>query len=238
MRYGYLYQEAVVWVKALYHRMAAWVLTLGGVTLVIMWWMLLPPHLSDIPQEGKAERARQLELVMAGLSKQTGETEETADAIPEQASNGIAKMDSTASPEQTKKGSSSATKPAKKDAPPPGEQVQIDPIVKMGMKVYKEFECFNCHKIAGKGNKKRKGPELDNIGNLVSAEMMKKKLLDPFVFSTEGYEKEYQKPVMPNNYPKLMSDKEMDAVVAYMLTLKNSAAKTPKPIFDVKRPES
>lgn len=208
-----------------------------GLVVIFTWWIFLPPHLPDIPQEGKAERARQLELVVAGLSKQTGE-EETEDAIPEQASNGIAKMDSTTSPEQAKKGSSSATKLAKKDAPPPVEQVQMDPMVKLGMKVYKEFECFNCHKIAGKGNKKRKGPELDNIGNLVSAELLKKKLLDPFVFSTEGFDKEYQKPVMPDNYPKLMSEKEMDAVVAYMLTLKNPAAKTPKPIFDVKRPES
>jgi mono/diheme cytochrome c family protein len=201
-----------------------------------MWWMFLPSHLPDIPQEGKAERARQLELVVAGLSKQTGE-EETADAIPEQASNGIAKMDSTASPDQARMASSPPTKLTKKDTQPQAEAVSIDPMVKMGMKVYKEFECFNCHKIAGKGWKKRKGPELDNIGNLVSADLMKKKLLDPFVFSTEGYEKEYQKPVMPNNYPKLMTEKEMDAVVAYMMTLKNPGAKTPKPIFDVKRPD-
>lgn len=236
MRYEYLYQEVAVWVKTIYHRMAAWVLAIGGAVLVIIWWMFLPPHLPDIPQEGKAERARQLELIVAGLGKQTGE-EETEDSIAEQASNGIAKMDSAASPEQAKKGSSSATKPAKKDAPPPVEQVKIDPIVKLGMKVYKEFECYNCHKIAGKGNKKRKGPELDNIGNLVSAELIKKKLLDPWVFSTEGFDKEYQKPVMPNNYPKLMSEKEMDAVVAYMMTLKNAAVNTPKPIFDPKRPD-
>ena len=84
---------------------------------------------------------------------------------------------------------------------------------------------------------KRRGPELDNIGNLVSAEMLKKKLLDPYTFSTEGFEKEYKKAVMPDNYPELMTEKEMDAVVAYMLTLKNEAVKTPKPIFDVKRPE-
>ncbi len=209
-----------------------------GLAAIFTWWVFLPPHLPDIPQEGKAERARQLELVVAGLSKQTGD-EETADSMePGQASNGIAKMDSTASPEQAKKDSSSLAKPVKKDAPPPPtEQVQIDPIVKAGMKVYKEFECFNCHKIAGKGWKKRKGPELDNIGNLVSAELLKKKLLDPWVFSTEGFDKEYQKPVMPNNYTKLMSDKEMDAVVAYMMTLKNPGAKTPKPIFDPKRPD-
>ena len=207
-----------------------------GLVLIFIWWIVLPPHLPDIPQDGKAERARQLELVMAGMSKHTGE-EETEDAIPKQTSNGTANMDSTATTGQAKKDSSPGTKPAKKDAPPPAEQVQIDPMVKLGMKVYKEFECFNCHKIAGKGNKKRKGPELDNIGNLVSAELLKKKLQDPWVFSTEGFDKEYQKPVMPNNYPKLMSDKEMDAVVAYMLSLKNPGAKTPKPIFDPKRPD-
>jgi hypothetical protein len=29
----------------------------------------------------------------------------------------------------------------------------------------------------------------------------------------------------------------MDALVVYMLTLKNTAVKTPKPIFEVERPE-
>ena len=81
---------------------------------------------------------------------------------------------------------------------------------------------------------KRRGPALDNIGNLVPAEKLKKKLLDPYEFSTEGFEKEFKKGVMPDNYPELMSEKEMDALVDYMLSLKDTRVDTPKPIFDVK----
>jgi mono/diheme cytochrome c family protein len=223
--------------QALFQKILVWALIPVGLGIISLWWAYLPPNLPDIPQEGKAERAIRLELVMAGLSKQTEENEDATDAIPAETSPRSAKIDTSGTPETTKKVNNPTAGLAKKDVQPQAEQVQLDPMVKLGIKVYKEFECFNCHKIAGKGNKKRKGPELDNIGNLVSAEMMKKKMLDPFVFSTEGFEKEYQKPVMPNNYPKLMTEKEMDAVVAYMMTLKNPGAKTPKPIFDVKRPD-
>lgn len=114
----------------------------------------------------------------------------------------------------------------------------VDPkLIAFGKQVYNDYECYNCHKIGGKGGVKRRGPELDNIGNLVSAEMLKKKILDPYAFSTEGFEKEFKKGVMPDNYPDLMTEKEIDALVAYLLTLKNEAVKTPKPIFDVERPD-
>jgi mono/diheme cytochrome c family protein len=130
------------------------------------------------------------------------------------------------------------TKVAKKVPPveaiPPVAEAKL---IAFGKLVYNDYECYNCHKIGGKGGVKRRGPELDNIGNLVSAEMLKKKLLDPYAFSTEGFEKEFKKAVMPDNYPELMTEKEMDALVAYMLTLRNTAVNTPKPIFDVKRPE-
>ncbi len=126
---------------------------------------------------------------------------------------------------------------AKKLPPAEAIPVGLDPKqVAFGKQVYQDFECYNCHKIGGKGGVKRRGPELDNIGNLVSGEMLKKKLLDTYIFATEGFMKEYKKAVMPDNYPELMTEKEMDAVVAYMLTLRDASVKTPKPIFDVKRP--
>ncbi len=127
-----------------------------------------------------------------------------------------------------------AKKPALGEgAPAAGDTKRVE----FGKQVYKDYECYNCHKIGGKGGVKRRGPELDNVGNLVSAEMLKKKLLDPLAFSTEGFEKEYKKKVMPDNFPDLMSEKEMDALVVYLLTLKNTTINTPKPIFDVKKPE-
>lgn len=135
----------------------------------------------------------------------------------------------------TKGGSAGPSPPAedrtvkKEETTTPGG-TQADPVA-YGKEVYKDYECYNCHKIGGKGGVKRRGPELDNIGSLVPAEMLKKKLLDPKTFFAEGFEKEYKKGVMPDNFPDLMSDKEMDALVAYLTTLKNPAAKTPKPIF-------
>ena len=223
---------------SLFQKIVLLILTLGGIGFVAGLWILLPPHPSNISLEGKAERARQLELIMTEANKQKDNTEDASDSTQAQPPPEQAKKDASVSSKPAKTNGQSPVGSVKKDTPPPVETVALDPMVKMGMKVYKEFECFNCHKLGGKGWKKRKGPELDNIGNLVSAELLKKKLLDPWVFSTEGFDKEYQKPVMPNNYPKLMSDKEMDAVVAYMLTLKNPSAKTPKPIFDPKRPDS
>ena len=107
----------------------------------------------------------------------------------------------------------------------------LDPndVIGMGKLVYQDHECYNCHKIGGKGGKKR-GPELDNIGNLVTAQQFKDKIWDPKAWMAEGYEKR-TKDKMPDNYQDLMSDEELEALTAYMLTLKNPAVKTPKPIF-------
>jgi len=104
----------------------------------------------------------------------------------------------------------------------------MDP-VERGKLVYKDHECYNCHKIGGKGGKKR-GPELDNIGNLVTADQLKKKIFDPKAWQAEGYENR-KKDKMPDKYPDVMSDEELEALVTYLMTLKNPAVKTPKPIF-------
>jgi mono/diheme cytochrome c family protein len=114
--------------------------------------------------------------------------------------------------------------------PLPGPAVE-DPTIKAGRAVYQDFECDNCHRIGEQGWKKRKGPLLDNIGNLVTAEQLKGKLWDPMIWYAEGFEKEYKKVVMPDNYPEIMSEAERDALVAYLMTLKDPAGKTPSPVF-------
>ena len=102
-------------------------------------------------------------------------------------------------------------------------------LVERGKLVYQDHECYNCHKIGGKGGKKR-GPELDNMGNLATAEQIKKKIFEPTYFTAEGYEKR-KKDKMPDKFPDVMSEEELDALVAYLMTLKNPAVKTPKPVF-------
>jgi mono/diheme cytochrome c family protein len=102
-------------------------------------------------------------------------------------------------------------------------------LVERGKLVYQDHECYNCHKVGGKGGKKR-GPVLDNIGNLATAEQLKKKIFDPTAWKAEGYEKR-TKDKMPDKYPDVMSEEELEALVTYLLTLKDSSVDTPKPVF-------
>ena len=104
-------------------------------------------------------------------------------------------------------------------------------IIARGMEVYELHECYNCHKIGGKGSVKKRGPVLDNIGNLLTQEDVKKKVFDPTYLYAEGFEKEHKKKQMPDKYKELMSDEEVTALAAYLATLKNPAVETPKPIF-------
>jgi len=103
-------------------------------------------------------------------------------------------------------------------------------LVALGKEQYDLQECYNCHKIGGKGSVKKRGPILDNIGNLMKPEEMKEKLLNPRAWMADGFEKEYNKKLMPDKYKELMSDQEIDALTAYLSTLKDASVQTPKPI--------
>jgi mono/diheme cytochrome c family protein/disulfide bond formation protein DsbB len=104
-------------------------------------------------------------------------------------------------------------------------------IVARGKEVYDLHECYNCHKIGGKGSVKKRGPVLDNIGNYLTPDDVKKKIFDPGYLYAEGFEKEHKKGVMPDKYKELMSDEEVDALAAYLATLKDGSVETPKPVF-------
>lgn len=103
-------------------------------------------------------------------------------------------------------------------------------LVALGKEQYDLQECYNCHKIGGKGSVKKRGPVLDNIGNLMKADEMKQKILEPRTWMAEGFEKEYQKKLMPDKYKELMEDREVDALVAYLASLRDPSVETPKPI--------
>jgi len=102
-------------------------------------------------------------------------------------------------------------------------------LVALGKEQWELQECYNCHKLEGKGGKKR-GPEMDNIGNLMKPEELKEKVLDPRSWMAEGFEKEYDKKKMPDKYKELMEEKEVDALVVFLSTLKNTSVNTPKPV--------
>ncbi|MEK7797945.1 MAG: cytochrome c, partial [Nitrospirota bacterium] len=103
-------------------------------------------------------------------------------------------------------------------------------LIGLGKEQYDLQECYNCHKIGGKGSVKKRGPVMDNIGNLMKPEEMKEKILNPRSWMAEGFEKEYNKKQMPDKYKELMTDQEIDALVAYLSSLKDASVETPKPI--------
>lgn len=102
-------------------------------------------------------------------------------------------------------------------------------IMKIGEEQWQLQECYNCHKLRGEGGKKR-GPELDNIGTLMTIEEIQQKISDPKSFMAEGYDKEWQKGIMPNKFKDLMDPKEMLALATWLGSFKNTAITTPKPI--------
>lgn len=120
-------------------------------------------------------------------------------------------------------------------APPPGKKPAAvsaggeGDIMKVGEEQWQLQECYNCHKLRGEGGKKR-GPELDNIGSLLTVEEIQMKIADPKSFMAEGYEKEWQKGIMPNKFKDLMDPKEMLALATWLGTFKNTSVNTPKPI--------
>jgi len=102
-------------------------------------------------------------------------------------------------------------------------------IMKVGEEQWQLQECYNCHKLRGEGGKKR-GPELDNIGTLLTVEEIQQKIADPKSFMAEGYDKEWQKGIMPDKFKDLMDPKEMLALATWLGSFKNAAVNTPKPI--------
>ncbi len=104
-------------------------------------------------------------------------------------------------------------------------------VVERGAEVYDLYECYNCHKIGGKGSVKKRGPILDNIGSLLTIDDIGKKILDPTYLYAEGFEKEHKKGRMPDKYKDLMTDEEVLSLATYLSTLKDPEAGTPRPVF-------
>lgn len=102
-------------------------------------------------------------------------------------------------------------------------------IAKLGEEQWQLQECYNCHKLNGEGGKKR-GPELDNIGNLMSVEEIARKILDPKSYKAEGFDQEYEKGKMPDKYKDLMEPSDVQALATWLGGYKNTSVNTPKPI--------
>ena len=116
-----------------------------------------------------------------------------------------------------------AKKAAGKVAGIPAKAGPSPELIAQGKEVYDLYECYNCHKIGGKGGVKRRGPELDHAGKEFTAEQLKKRIWYPYApgtKATEGFEKEFEEQTMPDYYNEQISKEEMAALVAYVLSLK------------------
>jgi cytochrome c553 len=187
---------------------------IGGASLL--------PQYDPEDEKGKIEKL----LKAKRAATEQGKTEELlarTKALSEKAEAIMARL-------QTVGGASVAEVPVGNDgAKPAGAPAATGDLVALGKEQWNLQECYNCHKLFGEGGKKR-GPELDNIGNLLKPDELRQKILDPQSWMAEGFEKEYEKKKMPDKYKELMEEKEVDALVAFLATLKNSAVNTPKPI--------
>ena len=85
--------------------------------------------------------------------------------------------------------------------------------VERGMKVFAESKCSMCHSIAGRGNPK--GP-LDNVGGKHRAADIRQWITEPQVMREKTPSE--RKPAM-KGYTAMSKD-DLDALVAYLLTLK------------------
>jgi mono/diheme cytochrome c family protein len=85
--------------------------------------------------------------------------------------------------------------------------------IERGVKVYADQKCAVCHSIGGKGN--AKGP-LEGVGSRLSADEMREWMVNPAEMTKKT--KAERKPPM-RAYPSLPKD-DLDAIVAYMLSLK------------------
>lgn len=87
-----------------------------------------------------------------------------------------------------------------------------DAKVQKGMQVYVAQKCSKCHSIAGKGNAKGK---MDDLGSKMTPAEIKEWILDPIGLAAKN--KKDRKPPMKKT---AMSAGDVDAVVAYLSTLK------------------
>lgn len=92
-----------------------------------------------------------------------------------------------------------------------------DATVEKGMKVYTEAKpaCKMCHAIGGVGNAKG---SLDDVGSKLKAEDIKAWLRTPKEMTEKA--KATRKPPMPAYSPEKLPDADVEALTAYLLSLK------------------
>ncbi|KMP12459.1 cytochrome C [Candidatus Nitromaritima sp. SCGC AAA799-C22] len=94
-------------------------------------------------------------------------------------------------------------------------------VIAAGREVFENNKCFNCHKVFWEGNSDR-GPNLGTrqIG-LYSEDYIRGQIVDPRADQAPGFEDPKSKKAMPTYYEEDLSEDEINAVVAYLKTLRD-----------------
>jgi cytochrome c553 len=100
-----------------------------------------------------------------------------------------------------------------------GEPPATEPVAR-GRQVYRALDCGKCHHISGEGG--RLGPELTRAGTVAeqrragaAAEYLRQSLVDPGAYVVPG-----ERDTMPRGLVLGLSDADLDALVAYLLSLR------------------
>jgi len=90
-----------------------------------------------------------------------------------------------------------------------------------GREIFESNKCFNCHKVFWEGNSDR-GPNLGTkqIG-LYSPEYILEQILEPRKMQSPGFDDPKSKKAMPTYYGEDLSKVELQALVAYLKTLRD-----------------
>lgn len=94
-------------------------------------------------------------------------------------------------------------------------------VIAAGREIFESNKCFNCHKVFWEGNSDR-GPNLGTkqIG-LYPSDYIKEQILNPRKDQAPGFEDKKSKKAMPTYYGDDLSDDELDALVAFLKTLRD-----------------
>jgi mono/diheme cytochrome c family protein len=100
------------------------------------------------------------------------------------------------------------------------EPPATDPVLR-GRQLYRSLGCANCHEPGLFG--RRLGPPLDHIGTVAATrrpgmsaeEYLRQSIVDPGAYVVPGYQDS-----MPRDLGRDLSPTDLDALVAYLLSLK------------------
>ena len=105
--------------------------------------------------------------------------------------------------------------------PPNLGGLDSEEVIQVGRNIFESNKCFNCHRVFWEGNSDR-GPNLGTkqIG-LYTREYIKEQIIDPRKKQSPGFDDPKSRTAMPDYYGEDLSDQELDALVAYLKTLRD-----------------